>query len=196
MGPFTEESDGETAGVLILLVPTVSFTVFSEQTQLCGFEWFFNFSKIRSAESRTRPWPLARLTTVDRSFNGTPCGCWGIIEECGKRPQCVADRCSLLVTRSRSSISLAPKIWMTKSKAMRSRSKNERRSLKVEIWRFAVPVVLPPKSKHQQLIWQQRSRDARNGNLAARATSTLMIPIWTPLLSATIFIHLKVNKCN
>ena len=108
MGPFTEESDGETAGVLILLVPTVSFTVFSEQTQLCGFEWFFNFSKIRSAESRTRPWPLARLTTVDRSFNGTPCGCWGIIEECGKRPQCVADRCSLLVTRSRSSISLAP----------------------------------------------------------------------------------------
>ena len=24
MGPFTEESDGETAGVLILLVPTVS----------------------------------------------------------------------------------------------------------------------------------------------------------------------------
>ena len=38
MGPFKEESDGETAGVLILLVPTVSFTVFSEQTQLCGFE--------------------------------------------------------------------------------------------------------------------------------------------------------------
>ena len=55
---------------------------------------------------------------------------------------------------------------------------------------------LPPKSKHRKLIWQQWSRDARNGNLAARTILSLMIPICTPLLLATIFSRLKVNKCN